>query len=177
MTVNHQWYVLRTHFGKEFSAKKALDKRVADESFVNIKEVVVPVYKEIVYKDGKKREVERKSFPGYIYVNMALDIEKKEEDGKRESELTDDGKRTMSFVKEVPYISGFVYQQGALPRALSSTEVKNMTINSAEDNMEMIIPLQIDFDIGQKVLVIDGPFNNFSGTIKEIYPDKEKGLR
>ncbi len=154
--MEHKWYIIRTHSGKEFAAKKALDKKILDDNFEEIKEVVVPIYKEIVYKDGKKREVERKSFPGYIYIHMILE------------------KQAIAFVKNSPYISAFIHQGDSVPRALSDAEARGMFSKEADETSDLISSVQIDFDVGQKVLIIDGPFNNFSGTIKEIYPEKRK---
>ena len=154
--MDHKWYIVRTHSGKEFTAKKALDKKILDDNFEAIKEVVVPVYKEIVYKDGKKKEVEKKSFPGYIYIHMILE------------------KETIAFVKNSPYISAFIHQGDCGPRALSDAEARGMFSKEVDETSDIISSVQIDFDVGQKVLIIDGPFNNFSGTIKEIYPEKRK---
>ena len=152
---DYQWYVVHTHSGKEFAAKKSLDKQRLDKNFSKVKDVIVPVYKEIVYKDGKKRQMEKKSFPGYMYVQMCLD------------------KEAISFVTSTPYVSSFVCQGDDTPRPLSEQEIKSV-INEKLEEGEELTPVQIDFDIGQKVLIIDGPFNNFSGTIKDIYPDKRK---
>ena len=152
--MSHKWFIVHTASGKEFSAKEALDRTVSGESYEKISDVVVPTYKETVYKDGKKKQVTRKSFPGYMYVKMDMD------------------KDSMRFVSESPYVSGFVHTGEEMPRALSESEVQN--ILDRENETSEFIPLQIDFDIGQKVLIIDGPFNNFSGTIKSIYPDKKK---
>lgn len=151
----HKWYIVHTQSGKEFAAKEALDKRIKGDHYTKISEVVVPTYKETVYKDGKKKQVVKKSFPGYIYVHMQMD------------------KEAMEYTKETPYISQFVVSGDSLPRPLAEKDIKSVINKSAESNTEFS-PVQIDFDIGQKVLIIDGPFNNFQGTIKAIFPDKRK---
>jgi transcriptional antiterminator NusG len=150
----HKWYILHTQSGKEFVAKEAMDRRVKGDHFDKISDVIVPTYKETVYKDGKKKQVERKSFPGYIYVKMELDRE------------------SMTYAQETPYVSQFVVTGTDEPRPLPDKEVKSLIAKTEATNE--FSPITIDFDIGQKVLIIDGPFNNFQGTIKAIYPDKRK---
>jgi transcriptional antiterminator NusG len=153
-TKEQKWYIVHTQSGKEFSAKQALEKRLKTEPISLITDVIVPTYKETVYKDGKKKQMERKSFPGYIYVKMELD---------RESE---------AYLAQTPYVGGFVVQGDNRPRALLDKDVKNLiTKNEAVGDFS---PVQIDFEVGQKVLIIDGPFNNFQGTIKAIHLDKRK---
>ena len=154
----HKWYIVHTQSGKEETAKKALDNRLKHENHFAalISDSVVPKYKETVYKDGKRRTVNKKSFPGYLYVKMQI------------------GREAMQFVNDTPYVSQFVMgDQDAGPRPLTEKELKG--ILTKEDSLQADMnTMQIDFDVGQKVLIIDGPFNNFNGTIKAIYPDKGK---
>ena len=79
------------------------------------------------------------------------------------------------FVVSVPFVSRFLVhsEKDELPLPLKSSEVKNILQDENEDVVENGM-VNIDFDIGQKVLIVSGPFNNFSGNIKEIYPDKGK---
>lgn len=153
--MEQKWFIIHTQSNKEFVAKQALDKRLKSDPFPKIGEVVVPTYKETVYKDGKKKQVERKSFPGYLCVRMEFD---KESEG---------------YLAQTPYIGGFVFQGENKPRPMSDKDVKNL-ITKPSETVSEFSPVQIDFEVGQKVLIIDGPFNNFQGTIKAIHPDKRK---
>ena len=151
----HQWYIANTPSGKEEMAKKAVDKRIEADRIKDISECIVPKYKEIIYKDGKKRTVEKKSFPGYVYIKMNMN------------------KDSMRYILETPYIYQFVAsEKDAEPRPLTEKETQGLM--PGEEASSVDIGVHIDFDVGQKVLIIDGPFNNFSGTIKAIYPDKRK---
>lgn len=155
MSAEHKWYIIHTQAGKEESAKRSLDNRIKTSGFAGISDSIIPKYKEVVYKDGKKRTVEKKSFPGYLYIKM---------DFNKESE---------HFVLETPYVSQFVKGSRELPRPLTEREAQGLVDNKEVSQMDAV-RVQIDFDMGQKVLIIDGPFNNFFGTIKAVYPDKKK---
>ncbi|BBM88826.1 transcription termination/antitermination protein NusG [Spirochaetota bacterium] len=152
---DYKWFVVHTQTGKEFAAKKSLENRTREENVTGIKEIVVPVYHETVYKNGKKTKIEKKSFPGYICIQMIMDVALK------------------NFVKETPYITNFLVQGTGEPVALSKSEI-NAIVSKGQEEATEIVSMQIDFDVGQKVLIVDGPFNNFSGTVTAVFPDKGK---
>ncbi len=152
---DYKWYIVHTQSGKEFDAKKALEKSVAHDNYKKIDEVIVPIYKETVYKNGKKRKVEKKSFPGYICVHMVMDLESK------------------NYVSSCSFISGFLARQDQLPVPLSKNEM-SMVLSRSQEETPDNFPVEFDFSIGQKILIVDGPFNNFSGTVKAISPEKGK---
>lgn len=149
------WYMVHVQSGKEFIVKAALEKRIKADDYDKIKDVSVPVYSETVYKNGKKRKVEKKSYPGYICVQMKFDLE------------------SQGYVREIPYVTNFVTQGGGDPYPLSEKEMQSI-LKKDQDGASETQALKVDFDIGQKVLIVDGPFNNFSGTITDISPDKGK---
>ena len=152
----HKWYIVHAHAGKERVRQKRpwkIGSRTFDVEAIS--DLIVPKYKEIVYKDGKKRTVEKKSFPGYLYVKMEFN------------------KESMNFVLETPYISQFVTGGGLEPRPLTEKEIQGLSDDNQTSHVD-VSDMQSDFDVGQKVLIIDGPFNNFSGNIKALYPDKKK---
>jgi len=66
--IEHKWYVAHTQSGREFAALEALKNTIENDGYDKISDVAVPTYKETVYKDGKKKQVTKKSFPGYIYI-------------------------------------------------------------------------------------------------------------
>ena len=150
-----RWYMVHVQSGKEFIVKAALEKRIKEDNYDKIKDVSVPVYNETVYKNGKKRKVEKKSYPGYICVQMKFDLE------------------SQGYVREIPYVTNFVTQGGGDPYPLSEKEMQSI-LKKDQDGASEAQTLKVDFDIGQKVLIVDGPFNNFSGTITDISPDKGK---
>lgn len=152
-----KWYAVFTQSGKEFQAREAVTRRIASDNYEKVADSVVPTYKETVYRDGKKRQLEKKAHPGYLYVKMQMD------------------KEAHDWVLDTPYITRFVKVDEAkdtMPRPLSEQEVKH-TISQSETQADYS-PVQIDYEVGQKVLIVDGPFNNFQGSVKAIYPDKRK---
>ncbi len=151
----YKWFVVHTQAGKEFSAKKSLENRMQEENIEGIKEIIVPVYHETIYKNGKKKKVEKKSFPGYICVQMIMDVFLK------------------SFVRETPYITNFLAQGRGEPMPLAESEI-NAIISKGQEETTEVVSMQMDFDVGQKVLIVDGPFNNFTGTVTAVFPDKGK---
>ncbi len=160
MSLEHKWYIVHAQAGKEESAKKALENRIEGFNVTEISGIIIPKYKEIVYKDGKRRTVDKKSFPGYLYIKMEYNQESRH------------------FVLETPYISQFLTSntenRDLPPRALTEKEIQGLVDNDKGTQSNVSSEVQIDFEVGQKALIIDGPFNNFSGIIKAIYPDKKK---
>lgn len=146
------WYVIHTYSGYENKVKTNLEKRVESMNVGDkIFRVLVPMEDEIEIKDGKKKMAKRKVFPGYVLVEMTL---------------TDD---SWYVVRNTPGVTGFV-GTGAKPIPLMDEEVssilKHMGIEEAK-------PKAI-YSIGEIIRVKTGPFQNFTGTIEEIYPDKAK---
>jgi len=151
--VNDQsWYVIHTYAGYENKVKANLEKRVESMNMGDkIFEVLVPVENEMEFKNGKKRLVKKKIFPGYVLVRM---------------NMTDD---SWYVVRNTPGVTGFV-GSGAKPIALHEGEVKAIL---RQMGMEEGRP-RIDLVIGQAVRVVAGPFQNFTGSVSEIHPDKGK---
>ena len=146
------WYVIHTYSGYENKVKANLERRVESMNVGDkIFRVLVPMEDEMEIKNGKKKIVKRKIFPGYVLVEMIL---------------TDD---SWYVVRNTPGVTGFV-GTGAKPIPLQKSEIKNILKHMG---MEEAKP-KIDFVIGESVKVISGPFQNFIGGIEEIYPDKRK---
>ena len=151
------WYVVKVQSGKEESVQKSLWNKIKSDNNKDVQDFIIPKYKEIVYKDGRKKILEKKSFPGYLYLKIKLT------------------KELMKYILDVPYASTFVtFSNDKMPSALPENEVQNLLKMSSHDNDSSISNVEINLKIGEKVLIIDGPFNNFSGLIKAIYPDKKK---
>lgn len=147
-----QWYVIHTYAGYENKVKANLEKRVESMNMgESIFRVVVPMEDEVQVKDGKKKVIKRKVYPGYVLVEMFM---------------TDD---SWYVVRNTPGVTGFV-GTGSKPVPLQTEEAKIIL-----KQMGMIEPkMKVDFFVGENVRVASGPFENFVGSVEEIYPDKGK---
>ncbi len=146
------WYFVHCYSGQENKVRQNLEQRIATMGMKGkILDVIVPTEEEIEVKDGKRRTVERRVFPGYILVNMAMSEE------------------TWYVVRNTPGVTGFV-GMGNTPTPLRPEEVAGII-----KRMEAEAPkVKVTFKTGQKVRIIDGPFNDFIGTVSEIDMDRTK---
>ena len=141
--------------------RDSIARRVQSEEMVDhVFEVLVPTERVSEVKRGKKTEIKRKFYPGYIIINMHL----LEEDGK----LVD---QTLYFVKETQGVINFAGTRNN-PIPMREKEVESMLaqIQEREDNVKP----KIAFEVGETVKVADGPFESQSGTVREIDPDRGK---
>ncbi|HAP32081.1 MAG TPA: transcription termination/antitermination protein NusG [Firmicutes bacterium] len=146
------WYVIHTYAGYENKVKTNLDKRVESmEMKEKIFRVLVPMEKEIEIKNGQRRTVMRKIFPGYVLVEMILE---------------DD---SWYVVRNTPGVTGFV-GSGSRPIPLTEAEINHILRQMGLTDAKPRINLQLK----QQVRVISGPFNNFIGSIEEINPERGK---
>lgn len=149
------WYVVHTYSGYENKVKANLEKRVESmEMQDKIFRVMVPTEEEVENKDGQKKTVQRKVFPGYVLVEMIM---------------TDD---SWYVVRNTPGVTGFVGSSGAgsKPTPLMSDEVQAIL---KKMGVEDAVP-KIDFDINESVKVKEGPFTDFIGSIEEIDAQRQK---
>lgn len=146
------WYVIHSYSGYEGKVKKNLEHRIESLAMSDkIFEVVVPTEEEIEVKDGQRRTVERRIFPGYILVDMLMD------------------KDSWHVVRNTPGVTGFVgsvNKPSALPRRDVDRILKRMRNETPK--------VKVSFRPGQKVRISDGPFEDFVGSVDTIYPDKGK---
>jgi transcriptional antiterminator NusG len=147
-----RWYVIHTYSGYEDRVKKNLEHRVDTMDVKDrIYQVIVPTEDEIEIRDGQRRTVARKVFPGYIMVHMTLDD------------------ASWYVVRNTPGVTGFV-GSGNRPIPLEDHEVKGIL-----KQMEAEAPrVKVGFSKGQSVRVTDGPFAEFIGVVDELYADKGK---
>lgn len=151
---DHKWYVVNAHSGMEYKAKLSLEERVRSlhkESLVS--EVIVPEETVVELVRGQKKTTKRKFFPGYILVKM---------------KLTDD---SWHLIKNTPKITGFVGDKRN-PAPVPESEIQRMTNRISEGASRP--KSKVNFAEGEKVRVVDGPFNNFNGVIEDINADKGK---
>jgi len=149
-TLKKDWYVIHTYAGYEKRVMTNLERRVDSMDMKDkIFRIMVPTEKEITSRGGQKRTVEKKVFPGYVLVEMVMD---------------DD---SWYVVRNTPGVTGFV-GPGSKPVPLSEKEINHILrqVGIVEGKP------RIDFDIGQVVRVVSGPFKNFEGKVEEINRDK-----
>lgn len=150
-----KWYVVHTYSGYEQKAKAALEERVRALKLEDkIGEILVPVERvQELGKGGQRKISSRKFFPGYIFVNM---------------ELTDE---TWHVVKDTPKITGFV-GHSTQPPEVPESEVREITQQMEEGALRP--KPKVLFEVGEAVKVVDGPFQDFNGTVEEVRPEKGK---
>jgi transcription termination/antitermination protein NusG len=147
-----QWYVIHTYSGYENKVKTNLEHRIATMDMKDkIFQVVIPVEDEVEVKDGQRRTVQRKVFPGYVLVQMLM------------------GDDSWYVVRNTPGVTGFV-GSGNQPIPLPDHEVKAIL-----KQMKAEAPrLKIAFLKGQSVRIIDGPFAEFIGVVDDINHERGK---
>ncbi|TAK36204.1 MAG: transcription termination/antitermination protein NusG [Chloroflexota bacterium] len=147
-----RWYVIHTYSGYEAKVKRNLEHRIQSMDMQDkIFQVIVPTEEEIEVKDGQRKTVHKKVFPGYVLVEM---------------KLTND---SWYVVRNTPGVTGFV-GSGTKPTPLSEDEV-----NAIIKQMRAEAPrVKVGFQKGQTVRIIDGPFAEFMGTVDEINQEKGK---
>ncbi len=147
-----EWFVIHSYSGMENKVKKNIEHRAESMGMTDkILEIVVPTETEIEIRKGKRREVERRVFPGYILVNMIMDED------------------SWYVVRNSPGVTGFV-GMGNKPTPLRSEEVDKIMRRIESDEPR----IKVSFQIGEHVRIMSGPFAEFGGTVDEIYPDKGK---
>lgn len=146
------WYVIHCYSGYENKVRHNLEQRIETMGMKDkIFDVVIPTQEEIEVKDGKRRSVERHIFPGYVLVNMQLTEE------------------SWYVVRNTPGVTGFV-GMGNSPTPLRPEEVAQII-----KRMEADAPtVKVTYKVGERVRIIDGPFNDFRGVVSEIDMERTK---
>jgi transcriptional antiterminator NusG len=160
-----KWYVLRAAGGKERKAKEYLEKEIERSGISDqVGQVLVPVKKEIVTKNGKRKAVDKLLFPGYVLIQATL------------SPVLENIIRNL-----VPGMSGFLTEK----RTVSNSQVERIPVPIREEEAQRILGVQddnvdnaaetvVNYEIGESVKITDGPFSGFSGTVDEIIEDRSK---
>jgi transcriptional antiterminator NusG len=146
------WYVIHCYSGYENKVRHNLEQRIDSMGMKDrIFDVVIPTQEEIEVKDGKRRTVERHVFPGYVLVNMVMSEE------------------SWYVVRNTPGVTGFV-GMGNDPTPLRTDEVSQIL-----RRMEAEAPhVKVSFKVGERVRIVDGPFNDFRGTVADIDIERTK---
>jgi len=151
-TMSKQWYIVHTYSGFEDRVKESLEQRIEALGMTQFfGDVRIPTETVVEMKGGKKREVQRKFFPGYILVEM---------------DMSDDA---WHLVKNTPKVTGFV-GTGKKPTPLTQDEVDSI-LNQVVSTQEKPKPKHV-YEHGESVRIIDGPFTNFTGVVEEVNLDR-----
>jgi len=146
------WFVVHCYSGYENKVRHNLEQRIETMGMKDmIFDVVVPTQEEVEVRDGKRRTVERHIFPGYVLVNLILTEE------------------SWYVVRNTPGVTGFV-GMGNNPTPLRPDEVSQI-VKRMEADAPMI---KVTFKVGERVRIIDGPFNDFRGMVAEIDMERTK---
>ena len=141
-----QWYAIQTYSGSEQSVKKAIEQLIVDHGIEEkVERIVVPTEEVIEVKDGEKKITERTLYSGYAFAHIDLDTD------------------LWHKIQSLPRVSRFIGEQKT-PTALTEADVKNIL-----DRMETKAAPRpkVDFETGEMVRIIDGPFANFTGMVEE----------
>ena len=152
--VELKWYIVHTYSGFEHKVKANLEERVKtldQEQFFG--RILVPTEQVIELKKGQKKTTPRKFYPGYIMVQMALN------------------KDTWHTLRNTSKVTGFLGGENT-PFPVPDAETDRI-IHQMEEGISRPKP-RYSFEEGDEVRVVDGPFNNFQGTVEEVKQDKEK---
>lgn len=146
------WYVVHSYSGMENKVKKNLEHRAESMGMTDrILQVVVPTETEIEIKEGVRRVVERRVFPGYILIEMSMDED------------------SWYVVRNTPGVTSFV-SMGDKPSPLSEAEVDRIMSRIESDEPRV----KVSFDVGERVRITQGPFAEFTGVVDTIEPEKGK---
>lgn len=154
MAAEKQWYIVQTYSGYENKAKASLEERIRMSDFADdFEEIFIPTETVVENRNGKRREVKRKFYNGYIFVKMNLNEE------------------SWHVVKDTPKVVGFLGNQRN-PVPVPEHEVKQITQRIEEGKMQA--GPAFTYSQGDKVRVIEGNFKDFTGTVEDVDPEKQR---
>jgi transcription termination/antitermination protein NusG len=157
--VTHRFYAVQTTSGHENKVRMLIQRKIdADTAPADaraIRQALVPTEQVVEIKNGKKVTVERKVYPGYVLVEMAI------------------GEDTLHTINAIQGVIKFVGSKDREPQPLRDDEVKRLLGIAVEE--EVVAPKEeIPFLVGQAVAITDGPFTDFNGTVEDVIVDKGK---
>jgi transcriptional antiterminator NusG len=156
--IEPRWYILHAYSGQEERVKKNLEQRVSTMDVGDkILKVVVPTEDEVEIKDGRRKSVPRKVFPGYLLVQMKMD---------------DD---SWHVVRNTPGVTGFVSAEDEREKRPKPVPLEEKEVDAILKQMESDKPrVRIGYTKGQSIRITDGPFVDFMGVVDEVYSDRTK---
>jgi transcriptional antiterminator NusG len=157
--VDFRWYAVQTTSGHENKVRTLIDRKIEGDQVPPeqrmIRQALVPTQEVVEIKNGKKVNVARKIFPGYVLVEMVLNQD------------------TLHTINGIQGVIKFVGHKDREPHALRPEEV-NRLLGLAEEEETVAAKEEIPFMIGQAVAITTGPFTDFNGTVEEVLSDKGK---
>lgn len=153
-----RWYILHAYSGQEERVKKNLEQRIATMDVGHkIFDVVIPTEDELEIKDGQRKAVARKVFPGYILVQMEMDDE------------------SWYVVRNTPGVTGFVSAEDEKDMRPKPVPLEQREVDAILNQIQSDQPrVRVGYSKGQSVRIADGPFVDFMGIVEEVYPDRSK---
>ena len=157
--MEHRFYAIQTTAGHENKVRSLIQRKIesdpkqAEERM--IRQALVPTQEVVEIKNGKKVNVERKLYPGYVLVEMLMNQE------------------TLHTINGIQGVIKFVGVQDRFPQPLRADEV-NRLLGIVDEAEEVAPKEEIPFLVGQAVAITEGPFTDFNGTVEEVMPDKGK---
>ena len=153
--MSKRWYVVHAFSGFEKQVQRSMAERISRAGMEDMfGEILVPTEEVVEMKGGQKRRSDRKFFPGYVLVEMEMNDE------------------TWHLVKEVPKVMGFIGGTSDRPAPITEKEA-NTILSRVQEGVDKPRP-NILFEPGEMVRVIDGPFNDFNGTVEEVNYEKSR---
>lgn len=152
---NMKWYILQTYSGFENRVRKTIEEKLkVDHMEELVEEIFVPGEDVVRVKNGKKRKQHVIYFPGYVLIKMNLQD------------------NLWHLLMNIPRVAGFVGGNNREPQALGEEELGDIRSQMSEGYRQAT--LKEEFEMGQTVVVIDGPFANFNGKVDEVNVEKSK---
>ncbi len=155
---NYKWYVLRAISGKEHKVKEYIESALVTSSLFReyVSQVLIPTEKVVVLKNGKRTIKERNMLPGYVLV---------------ECNLTDE---CYPLLRNIPNVLGFLSDMKNSRIAAPVPQAEINKIMGSVESAEVDLQAEDMYLAGERVKVVDGPFNGFSGMVQEVLQDKHK---
>lgn len=155
METDKKWYVIHTYSGYENKVKANLERKVHSMGMENeIFDIVVPVDDETEIKDGKRKTIKRKVFPGYVLVQMIVN------------------ESSWYAVRNTPGVTGFVGSDSTKPLPLADSEVRRILKLEKPSDKPRVRP-NVSVEVGEAVRITEGAFESIPGTVVDI--DYERG--
>ena len=153
-----RWYILHAYSGQEERVKKNLEQRVSTMDVGHkIFKVIIPTEDEIEIKDGQRKAVARKVFPGYLLVEMEMDDE------------------SWYVVRNTPGVTGFVSAEDEKDKRPKPVPLEQKEVDAILKQIESHQPrVRVGYAKGQSVRISDGPFVDFMGIVEEVYAERSK---
>ncbi len=153
-----RWYIVHTYSGQEDRVKRNIELRIDSMDIRDrIFEVVIPTEPEIEIKDGQRKSIARKVFPGYLLVRMKMDDE------------------SWYVVRKTPGVTGFVSVEDESDKRSKPVPLEAREVESIMTQIESDVPrVRVGYEKGQTIRITDGPFVDFMGIVEEVYSDRAK---